>query len=480
MTILWSNNASTTVAGAITPTSTTIALAAGTGVSFPNPTGGNYYVATLYDQATKTIYEILHVTAMSGDTATIQRAQEGTTARAWSTGDIFANLVTAGTLNNFVQAGTGPVNTSTVYVGTDTSATAGTIICATNPVPASLAIGMVFDIKVKNTNLGPVTLQLNGLAGVAATRTDGSPMVGGNLIANQNYLFMYNGTNFNSTIPPIPSAPPQTVFYVRPDGNDSNSGFANTSASAFKTISGAMAQIKARYIAQNGVTVRVADGSYTDAIWDNTSYIGSWNIVGNTANPGNVLINATPTAQGSYPPNASIARCVVAYGPANITMNGFSFQAYYENAASSQGGTMVVYNCAFTAPTSGVSAPIEANSSGKTFVYGNCSYSGAVAASYIFAVYDNGTLSLGYHDGLTNNYLTFNINGTPTLTGSTAIAFNAANLIVFNQVVAFTGGIPNCRQYICQSAGGISFTSGVTTIFPGTQPGVVNSPGWTG
>src|SRR6516165_6498238 len=146
MTILWSNNASTTISGSITTASTSVQLAAGTGASFPNPTGGNFYVATFYDQATKTINEIVHVTAMAGDIATIVRAQEGTTAKNWNAGDIFANLVTAGTLNNFVQAGTGPANTSLVYVGTDTG-TQNHIVAVTNPVPASLATGMLFNIK---------------------------------------------------------------------------------------------------------------------------------------------------------------------------------------------------------------------------------------------------------------------------------------------------------------------------------------------
>src|SRR6516165_3435203 len=104
MTILFANNASTTVAGSITASSTTVNLAAGTGMFFPPvATGsGNYFCATFYDQATKTINEIVHVTNLSGDVATIVRGQEGTTPRAWTSGDIFANLVTAGTLQAFV------------------------------------------------------------------------------------------------------------------------------------------------------------------------------------------------------------------------------------------------------------------------------------------------------------------------------------------------------------------------------------------
>jgi hypothetical protein len=479
MTILWSNNASTTVSGTITAVSTTVQLAAGTGVLFPNPTGGDYYVATFYDQATKITNEIIHVTGMSGDVATIVRAQEGTTARAWNSGDIFANLVTAGTLRAFVQAGTGPANTSIVYVGTDVSTTPGTIICPTNPVPASLAIGMIFDIKVANVNPGPVVLQLNGNLGIAAVRTDGSAMVGGNLTTGENYLFMYNGVNFTSTIPPIPQQPPQTVFYVNPAGNDNNSGFANTAAAAFATISGAMYAIKQRYISQNGITVRVADGSYTDCPYENTNYISSWSIIGNQANPGNVVINSTPITTASYPAHSSIGRCIQCFAMGTISISGFTFQSYYENAAAIQGGVLSVTGCNFTAPTAGAVAPIAAYTAAKTQLFGNCQYSGAVPAMCLFAATDGGSMLFGYHDAITTNSLVFNIAGTPVFTNATAIAVASGNMIMYNNATSFTGGVPACSQYTCASGGGITFATGVTTIFPGTLPGTVTAPGWT-
>jgi hypothetical protein len=478
MTILWSNNASTTVSGTITAASTSVQLAAGTGVLFPNPTGGNYYVATFYDQATKTVNEIVHVTAMAGDVATLVRAQEGTTARVWNAGDIFANLVTAGTLNAFVQAGVGPANTAQVYVGTDVSATPGTIICPTNPVPASLAVGMLFDIKVANLNPGPVLLQFNGNAGIAAVRTDGSAMVGGNLVAGENYLFLYNGVNFTSTIPPIPLQPPVTTFYVRPDGNDNNSGFANTPTSAFLTISGAMYSIKSRYISQSTITIRVADGTYLDSPAESQSYIASWAIIGNTANPGNVVINATSVSQAAYPPHASIARGINAQQTANISISGFTFQSYLENAVADGGGVLYITNCNFTASTSGTGAPIIANSGGKLSLFGNCQYSGATPMQSIFNCGSGSNMGFGYDDGINSVPLTFNIAGTPPITLATVLATEAGVVTIFETVTSFTGGVPACHQYECTTGGGIGFTTGVTTIFPGTLPGVVTSPGW--
>jgi hypothetical protein len=477
MTILWSNNASSTVAGSITATSTSVALAAGTGVKFPNPTGGDYFCATFYDQATKTINEIVHCTARVGDTCTIVRAQEGTVASAWSAADIFANLVTAGTLEAFVQAGTGPADTSLVYVGTDVSNTPNIIIATTNPVPHAYEIGMLFNIKVKNTNTSSVQLQLNGLAGVRASRTNGSDMVGGNITASEEMIFIYNGVDFTSMVPPVPQSPPQLTFYVRTDGNDNNSGFANTPQDAFRTISGAMWMIKARYISQNQITIRVADGYYVDAVFDNVAYISSWNIIGNPSNPGNVVIDASSPSQSAYPPYASIARAVVAYTQSQIVVNGFTFHSYFDNAAVA-GGSLVIYNCNFTSPASG-GAAIFANENGNIQVYGVCNLSTAQPLDWIFTASYGGIIGIGWHDPLSTVNLVFNLNGTPTIVGSTAQADSTGSIQFYNAAVAFTGGIPNCPQYYCQSAGGILFQSGVTTAFPGTQPGIVVPPGYT-
>ena len=95
--IIFSNNDSTTIVGSITSASLSVNLASGTGAQFPQPNVslGQYFIATFIDQATGTQREIVHVTQILGDVATIVRAQENTTARAWNVGDIFAHLHTA-------------------------------------------------------------------------------------------------------------------------------------------------------------------------------------------------------------------------------------------------------------------------------------------------------------------------------------------------------------------------------------------------
>ncbi|ABP59733.1 hypothetical protein [Enterobacter sp. 638] len=98
--LLAANNAQSVLAAGISASATTMTLNTGTGALFPSPVSGtSFFKLTFIDAATGQISEIVHVTARSGDSLTIVRAQEGTVARAWSVNDIAANMMTAGTLS---------------------------------------------------------------------------------------------------------------------------------------------------------------------------------------------------------------------------------------------------------------------------------------------------------------------------------------------------------------------------------------------
>ena len=83
---LVANNAYSTLASTLTAASTTISVASSEGARFPAATtGGDYFYATLID--TSNNLEIVKVTNRSGDTFTVVRAQDGTTAREYSAAD---------------------------------------------------------------------------------------------------------------------------------------------------------------------------------------------------------------------------------------------------------------------------------------------------------------------------------------------------------------------------------------------------------
>lgn len=79
-------DATSTLAGNLTASATTLTLAAGTGNAFPTPTGGGRVRLTLINGA-GTKYEVVECIARSGDSLTIVRGAMGSAKQAFSTGD---------------------------------------------------------------------------------------------------------------------------------------------------------------------------------------------------------------------------------------------------------------------------------------------------------------------------------------------------------------------------------------------------------
>lgn len=99
--VLFSNNASASLASSITTSSTAITLTTGAGAQFPAISGGNYFYATLTDSSNN--LEVVKVTARTTDVLTVVRAQEGTTARAYAATDKIELRVTAAVMNSLAQ-----------------------------------------------------------------------------------------------------------------------------------------------------------------------------------------------------------------------------------------------------------------------------------------------------------------------------------------------------------------------------------------
>lgn len=78
MVLKLKNNATTTTAAAIGSGDLTVTVTSGTGILFPILGATDYFYATM--QTVSNAYEIVKVTARVGDTMTIVRAQEGTSA----------------------------------------------------------------------------------------------------------------------------------------------------------------------------------------------------------------------------------------------------------------------------------------------------------------------------------------------------------------------------------------------------------------
>jgi hypothetical protein len=90
----FANNAASTLNGAINNSTTTIVVATGEGSRFPSV--GNFRLMIGLDPFTA---EIVLATARTGDTITVTRGQEGTTAQSWGNGTSVTHILTAGAIN---------------------------------------------------------------------------------------------------------------------------------------------------------------------------------------------------------------------------------------------------------------------------------------------------------------------------------------------------------------------------------------------
>lgn len=100
---IFENNINTALSNAISSSATSITVANGADLPTSIP-AGEFLALTLNDQSTGQFFEVVYATAVTGNTLTVLRGQEGTSALSWLTGDLVYSGPTAGQMAN-IQAG---------------------------------------------------------------------------------------------------------------------------------------------------------------------------------------------------------------------------------------------------------------------------------------------------------------------------------------------------------------------------------------
>ncbi|MFP2430317.1 phage tail protein [Enterobacter ludwigii] len=171
MILGFGNNVVSSLASDITASQTTFSVIPGDGPLFASlltsdfsnksTTLKNYAKITLTDSG-ETAFEVCHLTAVSGDTLTVIRGQEGTAAKGWALKDVVANFATRGSENAFPQI-------AHIQSGFYTSGTAGgTANALTLELPTTFFLNGSTDWVLKTpvvvyptlNNTGAATLQL--------------------------------------------------------------------------------------------------------------------------------------------------------------------------------------------------------------------------------------------------------------------------------------------------------------------------------
>jgi len=99
--VKFTNNAKTTLTASLSNSATSASVTSSSG--FPSLSGSDYFYATLAEVLDDTTLEIVKVTAVSGTTWTISRAQDNTTARSYSSGDKIELRASAGLFTDLLN-----------------------------------------------------------------------------------------------------------------------------------------------------------------------------------------------------------------------------------------------------------------------------------------------------------------------------------------------------------------------------------------
>jgi hypothetical protein len=167
------NNATSALMQGISNTDTSLTVSTGEGGLFPSLSGSDYFYCTLADVYGTQFPEIIKVTARSGDTFTMVRGQDNTTAVSWLPNSKvelrvvaanFDDLVKTSDPNTFVPAQT---FNSNISVGGNATITGNA------PIGGNASVGGILVVTGRTTNSAGTVNGPWTTAGRPATPTDG-------------------------------------------------------------------------------------------------------------------------------------------------------------------------------------------------------------------------------------------------------------------------------------------------------------------
>ncbi len=365
-------------------------------------------------------------------------------------------------------------NSSGVRYGPDGGA-AGALIVNPTPALSSLVAGTVLLVhNIVAANTGATTLNVNSLGAVAVTFEDGTVFAGGELAAGMDALFEYDGAKWrmlskpplsywDSRYPKLSLPPSGSTFYVNSTtGNDANNGL--TSGTAFQTIQGAINTISNKYLSVTGVTINVADGTYSGFVVSQ-SFIGLWSIVGDVTTPANVVINSLSAGV-----NGGIGIGVTA---ANVNIYGITINSYYATFEANNLANVRLNNVNWTAPTQSGWSVFNSFNLSSIYMYGT--FNGSGGAQTLFTASSNASIQVGDQLGVTRP-ATITLTGTPAFSVATAYALQGGSINIVSPVVTFTGAATGVR-YNATINGTINTVAGGSTFIPGSSAGVTSLGG---
>lgn len=252
-----------------------------------------------------------------------------------------------------------------------------------------------------------------------------------------------------------------TDFYVRTDGNDSNSGLANTAGGAWLTLQGAWDNLRAGYnLGGYLATVNVADGTYGPVTLigdiDGSSPVAAtgsyvyW--LGNIGTPANVVITASDGGinvfgqaiayfEGFTISGASSSDCVQSSAGSYLYLYTSAINCSGTNAGiGAYGGSSI--ECSGCTTTGGEKYFGYVASAGAIFAI-NTVFSGTPAFTQVYRAIYNSLIWVDGHTGsATGSKFDISDGSYISVVNGTTLPGNSAGTIDYGGVSAIVGEVP--------------------------------------
>lgn len=349
------------------------------------------------------------------------------------------------------------------------SGTANALIVSLTPIPPAYLAGLTLQIKATGSNTGAATINVNALGEKAVVRPDGSTLSANDILSGSILLMVYDGSAFRlistATTAKIRLTGPLTVW-VRPDGNDSNDGSANTAAKAFKTLDGAMDAVKYIYDTSGFAVIFRLGVAGTYAAGLSIEGFGSGvNIIGDVANRNSYVL--TSSIQQTI--SNRCARVVLEGVLLENTYTGSSQPIFY---VGWPGSSITLKDMGFRRPTTNTNCRVIYLSGGASVsTQGslNLFAAGSDVTIEAFIVCDVGSTWVG---GEIAN---------PTSIGLTNMVFSRAFCAVIGAQASFAGtsfaGVSRGKRYEISLCGAVNTAGAGANFLPGDTAGTINSGG---
>ena len=349
------------------------------------------------------------------------------------------------------------------------------------PAPNAVYEFLTVVMKVANTNTGPSVLNVNALGAKNIVRSDGSPVVAGDLTAGRLVCLVYDGTNFQLVWSggggvsgqPIYLTAARDYYVNDATGNDAYDGtvaaFSSGAHGPFKTLQRAANEINKFNLNGFNIQVHVADSlNYASVILPNAAGSGIVTWTGNPATPANCKITGTDRTAISQTGPCGTLQIVDGFALYS-TGNQSTHQDTCNCLNVGGGGILQAQNIEFVQSV-GFHMYVLA---GALKLYGNLriiggSLGGSLQSSGHLACNLRGTVQV---NGITPPTLTI-VN--PTTVGVFVQAFNVS---ICSYFFASISGTLHGQRYAVYTNSVVDSNAGGVNYFPGDVAGAVASGG---